>query len=193
VQIKDDELVIRLQTTRQARAVSIRGVPMQTSRTTMQPSLKQPSRRQVAVALAALAVLPLAPVALAKSGPLVEVWKSPTCGCCKDWIAHLEANGFRTRTHDDGNTDARARLGVDIRYGSCHTALVEGYAIEGHVPAREIKRLLKEKPTAIGLAVPAMPLGSPGMDGPAYGGRKDAYDVLLLTKGADASVFQAYR
>lgn len=164
----------------------------------MKPSLKQLppkqlSRRRVAVALAALSVLPLASAALAKSGALVEVWKSPTCGCCKDWIAHLEANGFRTRTHDDGNTDARARLGVDIRYGSCHTALVGGYAIEGHVPAREIKRLLKEKPVAIGLAVPAMPLGSPGMDGPAYDGRKDAYDVLLLTKGANASVFQAYR
>jgi hypothetical protein len=70
---------------------------------------------------------------------------------------------------------------------------VGGYAIEGHVPVREIMRLLKEKPAAIGLAVPAMPLGSPGMDGPAYGGRKDAYNVLLLTKGADASVFQAYR
>ncbi|MEO8080407.1 MAG: DUF411 domain-containing protein [Caldimonas sp.] len=145
--------------------------------------------------MVAIAALALAPAALAKSdeGPLVEVWKSPTCGCCQDWIAHLEANGFRTRTHDNGNGDTRARLGVDIRYGSCHTALVGGYAIEGHVPAREIKRLLKDKPIAIGLAVPAMPLGSPGMDGPAYGGRKDAYDVLLLTKGADASVFQVYR
>jgi hypothetical protein len=85
------------------------------------------------------------------------------------------------------------RLGVDVRYGSCHTAQVDGYAIEGHVPAREIKRLLKERPAAIGLAVPAMPLGSPGMNGPEYGGRKDAYDVLLLAKGKSASVFQAYR
>lgn len=157
----------------------------------MQPSPNPLTRRHFGVALAALT---LAPAVLAKTEEgLVEVWKSPTCGCCKDWIAHLEANGFRTRTHDDGNTDARALLGVDIRYGSCHTALVGGYAIEGHVPAREIKRLLKEKPAAIGLAVPAMPLGSPGMDGPAYGGRKDAYDVFLLTKGTNASVFQAYR
>lgn len=158
----------------------------------MQPSLKRIDRRDFAAALGALA---LAPAVLAKSesGPLVEVWKSPDCGCCKDWIAHLEANGFRTRTHDTGNTDARARLGVDIRYGSCHTAQAGGYAIEGHVPAREIRRLLQERPVAIGLAVPAMPLGSPGMDGPAYGGRKDAYDVLLLTKGAGARVFQAYR
>jgi hypothetical protein len=158
----------------------------------MQPSSNPLTRRHFGVALAALT---LAPAVIAKSdeGALVEIWKSPSCGCCKDWIAHLEANGFRTRTYDAGNTDVRARLGVDIRYGSCHTALVGGYAIEGHVPVREIMRLLKEKPAAIGLAVPAMPLGSPGMDGPAYGGRKDAYNVLLLTKGADASVFQAYR
>lgn len=149
-------------------------------------------RRRFGASIAALVLAPFAP-AEGNERPLIEVWKSPTCGCCKDWIAHVEANRFRTRTHDNGNTDARARLGVDVRYGSCHTALVGGYAIEGHVPAREIKRLLKERPVAIGLAVPAMPLGSPGMDGPEYGGRKDAYDVLLLTKNAGSSVFQAYR
>src|SRR5690606_40989756 len=70
------------------------------------------------------------------SGPLVEVWKSPTCGCCKDWIAHMEANGFRIDVNDSGNTAARARLGIAQKFGSCHTALVDGYAIEGHVPAR---------------------------------------------------------
>lgn len=149
-------------------------------------------RRRFGTALAAFVFTPAA-LAKADARPLIEIWKSPACGCCKDWIAHVEANGFRTRSHDNGNTDARVRLGIDIRYGSCHTALVEGYAIEGHVPAREIKRLLKERPAAIGLAVPAMPLGSPGMDGPEYGGRKDAYDVLLLTKGKAASVYRAYR
>ena len=126
--------------------------------------------------------------------PLVEVWKSPTCGCCKDWIAHLQAEGFAVRLHDDGNDEARKRLGMPLRYGSCHTAQVGGYAIEGHVPAREIRRLLKEKPAAVvGLAVPAMPVGSPGMDGPEYGGRKDPYDVLLVRNGGAASVYQAYR
>lgn len=149
------------------------------------------ARRRLGVALAAFSLTP----AFAKTDatPLVEVWMSPACGCCKDWIAHLGRNGFRTRVQRNGNTDARARLGVDIRYGSCHTALVAGYAIEGHVPAREIRRLLFERPTAIGLAVPAMPLGSPGMDGPDYGGHSDAYDVLLLKKDTPASVFQAYR
>lgn len=135
----------------------------------------------------------LSPVALAKTGPLVQVWKGPSCGCCKDWIAHLQANGFRTQVSDDGNTDARSRLGIDIKYGSCHTALVGGYAIEGHVPAREIHRLLKERPKAVGLAVPGMPIGSPGMDGPEYGVRKDVYEVLLLSKDGGARVYQTYR
>ncbi len=126
--------------------------------------------------------------------PLVEVWKSPSCGCCEDWIAHLQAEGFAVRVHDDGNDEARNRLGMPLRYGSCHTAQVGGYAVEGHVPAREIRRLLKEKPAAVvGLAVPAMPLGAPGMDGPEYGGRKDPYDVLLVRNGGAASVYQAYR
>ncbi|MBT9504089.1 MAG: DUF411 domain-containing protein, partial [Burkholderiaceae bacterium] len=99
----------------------------------------------------------------------------------------------RTQVQDTGNDDVRLRLGVDVQYGSCHTALAGGYAIEGHVPAREIYRLLKERPPAIGLAVPAMPVGSPGMDGPSYEGRMDPYDVLLLAKGGGSRVFQTYR
>ena len=82
---------------------------------------------------------------------------------------------------------------MPISYGSCHTAVIEGYVIEGHVPAREIHRLLEEKPDAIGLAVPAMPRGSPGMDGPVYGGVKDPYDVLLIEHNGEARVFQSYR
>lgn len=123
----------------------------------------------------------------------VEVWKSPTCGCCRDWVRHLEANGFRVKVSDTGNTGARARLALPQQYGSCHTAKVGGYVVEGHVPAREIRRLLSERPDAVGLAVPRMPVGSPGMDGPQYGGRKDPYDVLLVDRQGAASVFQAYR
>lgn len=156
--------------------------------------MNKPSQLQRRQFVAALAALTMAPIAIAKADkPLVEVWKAPSCGCCKDWIAHMEANGFRTKVMLDGNTDARARLGVDVKYGSCHTALVDGYAIEGHVPAREVKRLLKRRPKAIGLAVPAMPIGSPGMDGPEYGGRKDPYDVLLLSENGGVRVFQSYR
>lgn len=126
--------------------------------------------------------------------PVVEVWKSATCGCCKDWIRHLQANGFEVRAHDVAEPGRlREKLGIADRYGSCHTAQVGGYALEGHVPAAEIQRLLRERPAALGLAVPAMPLGSPGMDGPEYGGRKDPYDVLLLERGGEAHVYHAYR
>jgi hypothetical protein len=154
-----------------------------------------PHRRQSLVALASIALA----AGCARPGEdpaevyTVRVWKSPTCGCCKDWIAHLEANGFAVTSYDDGNSDARDRLSMPVAYGSCHTAEVGGYAIEGHVPAREIYRLLEEKPEAVGLAVPAMPRGSPGMDGPAYGGVRDPYDVLLVRSNGEASVFQSYR
>jgi len=125
--------------------------------------------------------------------PTVQVWKSPTCGCCKDWIKHLEANGFKVQAYDKGNNAKRSELGMPTKFGSCHTALVEGYVIEGHVPAREIKRLLQEKPSALGLSVPEMPIGSPGMDGPEYGGQIDPYDVLLVRRDGTAIVYQAYR
>ena len=150
-----------------------------------------PGRRNfVATALAAVAAI--VPASVAAASVLAEVWKAPTCGCCKDWIAHLESNGFRVKVHDIGNTAARARLGIPMRLGSCHTAQVEGYVIEGHVPAREIRRLLSERPSAVGLAVPGMPIGSPGMDGPAYGTRKDPYDVLLVRKDGSTTPYQSY-
>jgi hypothetical protein len=123
----------------------------------------------------------------------IEVWTGPSCSCCQDWIKHLSANGFDVTSHDGGNSDARNRLGMPINYGSCHTGEVAGYAIEGHVPASEIHRLLEERPVAIGLSVPAMPRGSPGMDGPAYGGARDPYDVFLVGRDGKASVFKSYR
>lgn len=143
------------------------------------------------------ALLPLAVIAqsarAAADRPIVDVWKVATCGCCKDWVAHLKANGFEVKTHDTGNAEARERLGMPSKYSACHTAEVAGYAVEGHVPAREIDRLLKERPVAIGLAVPGMPHGSPGMDGPKYGNRTDPYDVLLVERDGRARVFQSYR
>jgi hypothetical protein len=147
-------------------------------------------RRQL---LAGVLMLPLAGVWAATARPLVEVWKDASCGCCKDWIAHLEKAGFAALVHESGNTDARVRLGIPVKFGSCHTAGIGGYAIEGHVPAREIQRLLREKPKAIGLAVPGMPIGSPGMDGPAYNNRKDPYDVLLVKVDGSSTVYQSYR
>ena len=124
--------------------------------------------------------------------PLVEVYKSPSCGCCNEWIKHLQANGFEVKAFDKGNNAMRKELGMPLKYGSCHTGKVDGYAIEGHVPAREIHRLLKEKPKAIGLSVPEMPIGTPGMDTPEYGGQVDPYQVLLIRKDGSSAVYQAY-
>ena len=153
-------------------------------------------RRQLIQAMAVIAGAAIAPALLAQTLPQVEVWKDPDCGCCKDWVAHLEANGFAVRVHDSGNTAARKRLGIPDKLGSCHTAEVSEkgrrYALEGHVPAREVHRLLKEAPKAIGLAVPGMPVGSPGMDAPLYGGRKDPYDVLLVLQDGSNRVYQSY-
>ncbi|WPG36110.1 DUF411 domain-containing protein [Variovorax sp. EBFNA2] len=147
-------------------------------------------RRTLLKLAAATASLPLAAQAAA---PMVEIWKDPNCGCCQDWVKHLNKNGFATRVHDEGNGPARERLGIPAKLGSCHTGRVGGYAIEGHVPAREMHRLLKEKPKAVGLAVPGMPIGSPGMDGSAYGDQRDAYDVLLVLADGSTRVFQSYR
>jgi hypothetical protein len=125
--------------------------------------------------------------------PLITMWKSPSCGCCKDWEIYLQKNGFNVKAIPEGNDQIRKKLGMPIQYGSCHTALINGYVIEGHVPEKEIKRLLIEKPTALGLAVPAMPIGSPGMDGPEYKGKKDPYDVLLIGVNGKSTVYQSYR
>ncbi len=149
------------------------------------------NRRTVLLAAATLAVSPL----MARTGnakPLVEVWKDPQCGCCQLWVDHLQANGFAVQIHDVGNNAARKRLGMPEKLGSCHTALVSGYVIEGHVPANDIQRLLREKPQALGLSVPGMPIGSPGMDGPEYKGRRDPYAVLLVQSDGSSRTFSRY-
>src|SRR5690606_24523074 len=132
-------------------------------------------RRFALSALAALA-LPLAVPSMAAPGmPEVHVFKSPYCGCCGAWVDHLKAAGFAVKVTEVGDTTAaRKRLGMPDKFGSCHTATVAGYVLEGHVPADEVKRMLAEKPKAVGLAVPGMPPSSPGMDVP---GRTDPYDV----------------
>ena len=94
----------------------------------------------------------------------VDVYKSPTCGCCAKWVDHMRDHGFTVKTHDVGNKEIRKKSGISESLGSCHTALINGYAIEGHVPAQDIIRLLKEKPKAVGLSVPDMPHGTPGME-----------------------------
>ena len=147
-------------------------------------------RRRLCIGLA-LSIL--APIARGQSAQTqIEVWKSPSCGCCQDWITYLERNGFTVKVNESGNNAARRKFGLPGMYGSCHTALIGGYVVEGHVPVREIRRMLSEKPDAIGIAVPAMPVGSPGMDGPAYGDRFDPYDVVLVARDGTARVYQSY-
>tara|TARA_R110002073_G_scaffold101455_8_gene230565 strand:+ start:1312 stop:1830 length:519 start_codon:yes stop_codon:yes gene_type:complete len=111
----------------------------------------------------------------------IEVYKSPTCRCCAKWVDHLQDHGFTVETKNVGNKEIRKQAGISSSLGSCHTALVNGYAIEGHVPAEDILRLLKERPRAVGLAVPNMPKGSPGMES----SRPEAYNVLLVEKKGD--------
>ena len=122
----------------------------------------------------------------------ITVYKTPTCGCCQGWVDYLKTRGFRVETHDLDNLDGiKTQHGLtDPALKSCHTAIVDGYVVEGHVPAADIRRLLAEKPKAIGLAVPGMPIGSPGME---QGSRRDPYDVLLVLRDGRTRVFQAHR
>lgn len=146
------------------------------------------------MAAAAWQLAPRSPASSSTSGeselPPIVVWQSPTCGCCGDWVAHLEENGFTVQTLLRPNVPMiKYRLGLPPDMASCHTAMVEGYIIEGHVPAADIKRLLKEQPFARGLAVPGMPVGSPGME---MDGRVDDYAVLLFDADGETQVFSQY-
>jgi hypothetical protein len=120
----------------------------------------------------------------------ITVYKTTTCGCCGLWVEHLRKNGFQVVVKEVESTDEYAKkFGDPDTLRSCHTALVDGYTIEGHVPATEIQRLLKERPKAKGLAVPGMPMGSPGMEA---GGRSSKYAVLLFQADGKTSVFREY-
>ena len=124
------------------------------------------------------------------AAPVVEVFKSPTCGCCANWVKHLEANGFRTKVTDvEDMTTVKTKYGVPGRLHSCHTGVVNGYVLEGHVPAKEVHRLVAEKPAVVGVAVPGMPIGSPGMEA---GSTIQRYDVLTFTKQGQTTVFASY-
>ena len=148
------------------------------------------NRRHALALLTVSALSAAAPAFAAPALPQVEVFKSPYCGCCGAWVDHMKAAGFDVKvTQVTDTTAARKRLGLPDTYGSCHTATVGGYVLEGHVPAAEVKRLLSSKPAALGLAVPGMPPSSPGMESP---GRRDPYEVLLIDKQGKSSVFAHY-
>ena len=119
----------------------------------------------------------------------IMVYKSATCGCCKKWVNHLENEGFNVTTKNMSNmAPVKKQIGVKPQFQSCHTAKVGKYFIEGHVPAKDIRKLLKEKPDIIGLSAPGMPMGSPGMEGP----RKDKYNVVAIDKNDNATIYSRY-
>lgn len=124
------------------------------------------------------------------AAPAIQVYKTKTCGCCSKWVDHLRANGFNPTVTDVPSTaEYRRKYGVPEKVASCHTAVVNGYAIEGHVPAADIHKLIKTRPTAKGIAVPGMPLGSPGME---QGDRRAPYSVLLFDGSGKVSEFNKY-
>jgi hypothetical protein len=150
--------------------------------------LMRPSRRAVIIGLAASVAF--GRFALAEGLPTVAVTKDPNCGCCEKWVAHLREAGFRVTVTEGPVNPIKVRLGVPRELASCHTAQVGGYVVEGHVPAGAIKRLLVEKPQGTGLAVPGMPMGSPGME--AEGMPPDTYEVILFGPVA-RTTFARYR
>jgi len=149
-----------------------------------------PNLRHVIAAIALLSALPAFAEA---TTPSIEVWKSATCKCCEKWVSHLEENGFAVKSinTDTSSLEAIKRAaGIAEKLDACHTGKVGGYVIEGHVPASDVKRLIAENPEAIGLSVPGMPLGSPGME--QKDGKTEAYDVLLVKKDGTTEVFASH-
>jgi len=144
------------------------------------------TRREFLIAVAGGVVVAVLPERVAAAPATMTVYKSPSCGCCAKWVAHAKAAGFAVTVKDTDDMDAVKReIGVPSALQSCHTALVGGYVIEGHVPADVVRRLLAEKPKGIGLAVPGMPVGSPGMEGSP----KERYDVVLFERTGATKVF----
>jgi hypothetical protein len=147
--------------------------------------------RPVIRSLLTAATILAAPVAFASDAALT-VFKSPDCGCCGAWAKAMETGGFAVRIVERGwsELDAlKARLGIAPEHAGCHTAEIDGYVVEGHVPAADIRRLLDERPEAIGIAAPGMPVGSPGME---MGGQTEPYDVVLVTEPGNAVLFERH-
>lgn len=156
------------------------------------------SKMRFFVAGTAMAALAVAAGVAAQPKPVSSrvaaiVYKTPTCGCCTLWVDHLRANGFQVTSKDVSAAEVRAvskAAGLPEDGTSCHTARIGDYVVEGHVPASDIHRLLKEKPAIAGIAAPGMPMGSPGME---QGGAKEAYDVVSFTKAGKMAVFAKHK
>jgi hypothetical protein len=148
--------------------------------------MKNWTRRAMLSGLLTIAVTARAP---AQQATKISVFKSPTCTCCSKWVEHLRTHGFAPTATNVDNMDAiKTKHNVPRAAQSCHTAIVGGYVIEGHVPAADIQRLLKERPAVVGIAAPGMPIGSPGMEGPS----PDKYDVVTFDKQGKTRVFATH-
>ena len=141
----------------------------------------------IGMALLSVMVWPLIKSA---TGPQIVVYKSPTCGCCRKWVSYLRNNGFNVTQIDTRNIKiVKKNQGIPEKLESCHTAIVEGYIVEGHVPVNAIRRMLEEKPMVKGITVPGMPIGSPGME---QGTRKEPYDVLAIHPNGTTTTYEKY-
>jgi hypothetical protein len=151
--------------------------------------MKPMTRRQLLAALSMLATMGVRPSA--QKGPVVQVYKDATCGCCSLWVEHLRKAGFSATVTDSEDMAAiKTKYGVPRQARSCHTAVVDGYVVEGHVPAADVQRLLKERPRIVGIGVPGMPIGSPGMEVASV--KPQPYDVLTFDKAGQTAVFASH-
>jgi hypothetical protein len=163
----------------------------------MQTPLKlRPGRRLFLASLVAVSATALLPNISAANPsaryPTMQVFKSPYCGCCAAWVEHISNAGFHAKTVNIGDValnNLKAKYGISANYASCHTAIIAGYVVEGHVPADDIKTLLDRRPEITGLAVPGMPMGSPGME---YGPHSETFATLQIAKDGTASVFNMH-
>ena len=153
--------------------------------------MKQSLRRYLPVfVLPALAFLYVGCTESQAQQPEVMVYKSPTCGCCAKWVSHLEESGFVVNTTDQADVSPiKKKVGLPGELSSCHTAIVDGYVVEGHVPADVVKKMLKERPDIIGISTPGMPIGSPGME---QGDQVDSYDVIAFDKTGKTFVYASF-
>ncbi|MCD2449008.1 DUF411 domain-containing protein [Methylicorpusculum oleiharenae] len=138
-------------------------------------------------------VMPLSIIfqsAIAENTKEILVYRSPTCSCCGKWLEHLKQNNFEVKDIVTEDMDqVKAKLGVPKQLASCHTAVIDGYVVEGHVPAADIEKMLKDKPRIAGISVPGMPMGTPGME---MGGRKDPYQVISFDKDNNQQIYNSY-
>lgn len=147
---------------------------------------------KIAVSLALFLTVSLTAADQARTPtPMMSVFKTPTCGCCAKWVDHMRQNGFNVHVTDLNDlTSIKAKHGVPARLQSCHTGVVNGYVVEGHVPAADVKRVLKDKPAVVGLTVPGMPAGSPGMEVPGI--TPPPYNVLAFDKAGATKVYATH-